>query len=131
MDAEISVTVARTVFANAESGWFALEAHDTGCGMVRLSRTFGAVVEGMRVTASGRWDKHQGNDVLRVHKNRLYQPSTSERTIRFLATNLISGIGVKTGRAIVASFGSDGLRVVQETPQRLSEANGLGEKAAQ
>ena len=46
----------------------------------------------------------------------------------FLGSGLIKGIGPSTATAIVAKFGEDALRVMEEEPTRLMEVSGIGEK---
>lgn len=47
---------------------------------------------------------------------------------KFLASGTIKGIGEKMARMIVDRFGEDTFRVIEETPARLMEISGIGEK---
>ena len=58
-------------------------------------------------------------------------PSTKDGIREFLASGAMKGIGRKTAAAIVAAFGADTLRVIEEEPQRLTEVPGIGEKTWQ
>ncbi len=49
----------------------------------------------------------------------------------FLASGVIKGIGPKTASAIVAGFGEDTLRIMEEEPEKLSLISGIGLKKAE
>lgn len=58
-------------------------------------------------------------------------PSTEAGIEGFLASSIIKGIGPKTAGAIVAKFGKDSLKVMEERPQDLALVPGIGQKKAQ
>ena len=56
---------------------------------------------------------------------------TSEVGIEgFLASGIIKGVGPKTARSIVAKFGVDALEVIEKSPEKLVQVEGIGEKKA-
>ena len=55
-------------------------------------------------------------------------PATIAGIEKYLGTGLIKGIGPVTAKRIVRRFGPDTLRVIDEEPDRLSEALGVGQK---
>lgn len=57
-------------------------------------------------------------------------PSTKEGIEAFLSSGLLKGIGKKTAASIVARFGDDTLRIIEEEPLRLAEISGIGETKA-
>jgi exodeoxyribonuclease V alpha subunit len=57
-------------------------------------------------------------------------PATVEGIKRYLGSGLIKGVGPVTAERIVKRFGLDTLRVLDETPERLREALGVGRKRA-
>jgi len=57
-------------------------------------------------------------------------PSTAEGIAAFLSSGLLKGIGKKTAANIVARFGEDTLRIIEEDPMRLTEISGIGEAKA-
>ncbi len=57
-------------------------------------------------------------------------PSTAEGIEAFLSSGLLKGIGKKTAASIVARFGDDTLRIIEEEPLRLAEISGIGETKA-
>lgn len=57
-------------------------------------------------------------------------PTTRIGIEGFLASGIIKGVGPKTATAIVSKFGEDTLRIMEESPERLSEISGIGDKKA-
>ncbi len=53
-------------------------------------------------------------------------PDSPEGIVRFLASGLIDGIGPAYAERIVAAFGKDTFRVIEEESQRLEEVAGIG-----
>ncbi|MBN2490818.1 MAG: ATP-dependent RecD-like DNA helicase [Planctomycetes bacterium] len=55
-------------------------------------------------------------------------PTTEDGIRRYLASGVLSGMGKVLAERIVEAFGIDTLRVIDETPQRLLEIEGIGRK---
>ena len=53
-------------------------------------------------------------------------PATAYGIEKYLGSGLVRGIGPKYARRIVRQFGEDTLDVIEETPERLLEVNGIG-----
>lgn len=58
-------------------------------------------------------------------------PTTAEALEKYLASGQLKGIGPSTARAIVDKWGLDTLRILDHTPERLSEIAGLTEAKIQ
>ncbi|MEG0392200.1 MAG: helix-hairpin-helix domain-containing protein, partial [Anaerovoracaceae bacterium] len=58
-------------------------------------------------------------------------PSTEEGIAGFLSSGILKGIGPKAARAIVKRFGEETFAIIEETPERLTEVSGIGEKKAE
>ncbi len=57
-------------------------------------------------------------------------PEGTDEIRAFLASGTVKGIGPKTAALIVEKFGEDTLRIMEESPERLTEIPGIGEKKA-
>ena len=57
-------------------------------------------------------------------------PEGTDEIMAFLASGTVKGIGPKTAALIVDKFGEDTLRIMEESPERLTEISGIGEKKA-
>lgn len=58
-------------------------------------------------------------------------PETLKGIERFLGSGLIKGIGPATAKRLVTHFGKEVLDIIEKTPHRLGEVEGIGEKKAQ
>jgi exodeoxyribonuclease V alpha subunit len=71
---------------------------------------------------------HKHGEQLRVASLIELAPDTLAGLEKYLASGLIKGVGPKLAQRLVATFGLDSLRVLDEEPHRLGEVEGLGEK---
>ncbi|MFC1552891.1 helix-hairpin-helix domain-containing protein, partial [Candidatus Latescibacterota bacterium] len=84
---------------------------------------------GETVEFNGYWvnDKKWGLQ-FRFHSYESVIPATLEGIKRFLASSYIKGIGPKLSERIVEAFGTETIRVLDESPERLKEVKGLTAK---
>ena len=89
------------------------------------------VAEGQTVEVAGDWVDHpRYGKQLQVDEYRAIYPTTEDGIRRFLASGLIKGVGPVSATRIVAHFGMETLRVIDDDPKRLLEVPGLGRKRA-
>ncbi len=87
---------------------------------------------GESLKLEGRWVRHaQYGRQFQAERCEQVLPATVEGLRRYLGSGLIKGVGPVTAARIVKRFGLDTLRVLEEEPQRLREALGVGPKRAQ
>jgi exodeoxyribonuclease V alpha subunit len=83
--------------------------------------------ESLRLT--GRWTSHpRYGKQFEVWAYTTVLPATIQGIERYLGSGLIKGIGPRLAEKIVAYFGADTLRVIEEEPGRLIEVPKLGPK---
>lgn len=124
--------VKRIVFESAETGFVVgrLEVE----GDWELTTFVGnllAVSEGETVRLAGQWveDKKFGRQ-LRVEAFETVAPTTVDGIEKYLGSGLIEGIGPTYAKRLVAAFGVETLRVIDEEPERLRKVPGIGKKRA-
>lgn len=124
---EIEGIVHSIVFHNEENGFTIMQVDSPQDGRVTILGRLPAVVEGEEIRATGKWksDRRFGKQLEAEHITAI-PPSSKEGTERFLASGLIDGIGATYARRIVAKFGEDTLRVIEEESKRLEEVEGIG-----
>jgi exodeoxyribonuclease V alpha subunit len=84
---------------------------------------------GARVRVRGLLEQdHKHGEQLRAESLIELAPDTLAGLEKYLASGLIKGVGPKLAQRIVATFGLDALRVLDEQTDRLREVEGLGEK---
>lgn len=129
--AEISGTVERITFFNEENGYSVLRLR-LGSGQIAT------VVGRLDVRRPGEYLKVEGEWVINPQYGRQFKadrysvgaPPDNESLKRYLASDVIEGIGQEMARRLVEHFGSELMKVVRESPRRLIEVEGIGEKRA-
>ncbi|MBP6603379.1 MAG: ATP-dependent RecD-like DNA helicase [Verrucomicrobiales bacterium] len=124
---EIEGTVHSIVFHNEENGYTIMQIRLADATTVTVRGRLPAVAEGEQIRATGRWkdDRRFGRQLEADHISAL-PPATPDGIRRFLASGLIDGIGATYAKRIVAAFGNDTFRVIEEESQRLEEVAGIG-----
>ncbi|QIB70665.1 ATP-dependent RecD-like DNA helicase [Aminipila butyrica] len=80
---------------------------------------------------TGSWKTHPSyGEQFEVSEAKETMPASLKGMEEFLASGAVKGIGRKTAILIVAKFGMDSLRIMEEEPQRLAEIDGIGPKKA-
>lgn len=84
---------------------------------------------GEAVELTGRWTVHGDyGRQFQVETFRPVLPATIAGLEKYLGSGLIKGVGPVTAQRIVRQFGLDTLTVIEESPERLAEAPGVGPK---
>jgi exodeoxyribonuclease V alpha subunit len=120
--------VERVTFENNDTGFRVLKIAVEGRkDRVALVGAFPQVTVGARVRARGSWtiDKKFGEQFRAASVTEL-RPSTLEGLEKYLGSGVIKGVGQIYAKRIVEAFGTDALKVLDETPERLREVPGLG-----
>jgi exodeoxyribonuclease V alpha subunit len=131
VESVLEAVLERVTFANEETGYTIARVATERTGTELLTVVgplLGAQVgESLRLT--GRWTSHPRYG--RQFEARSYStvlPATIQGIQRYLGSGLIKGIGPVMAERMVAHFGTDILRVIEEEPQRLVEVPGVGPK---
>jgi exodeoxyribonuclease V alpha subunit len=122
----------RVTFANPETGYtIARIAPERGAGadlITAVGPLLGAQV-GEFLRLRGRWSSHpRFGRQFEVHSYATVLPATAAGIQKYLGSGLIKGIGPVMAERMVAHFGVDIMHVIEETPGRLIEVDGLGPK---
>ncbi len=130
-DSVLEAVLERVTFANEETGYtIARVATDRGGPdlLTVVGPLLGAQVgESLRMT--GRWTTHpRYGRQFEVRSYSTVLPATIQGIQRYLGSGLIKGIGPVMAERMVAHFGTDILRVIEEQPRRLVEVPGVGPK---
>jgi exodeoxyribonuclease V alpha subunit len=119
-------TVERVTFEQPDSGWAVLRISGPE-GLYTAVGNLAGLSAGEEVELQGEWTSHpRFGRQFKTTSFRTILPVTTAGMKRFLASNLVKGIGPQLAEAIVARFGQDTLRVIEQEPQRLSEVEGIG-----
>jgi exodeoxyribonuclease V alpha subunit len=131
-DATIEGVVERVVFRNGESGWTVLRLSIDGRPLVDTVVGFiQQVAAGERIRCAGEWtqDPKHGRQ-FRAETCLPLAPSTERGIEKFLGSGVVPGVGPVMARRLVERFGLETLDVIERTPARLAEVDGIGRKRA-
>lgn len=122
---ELSGSVERVVFRNAENGWTVLEL-EAGEELHKVVGVMPAVGVGERLRLMGKWVEHPSfGRQFRAEQAEQHLPAGADAILRYLSSGAVKGIGVATAMRIVDAFGDDTLRIMEEEPGRLAEIKGI------
>jgi len=129
----LSGQVERVTFHNPDNGFCVLRVKVRGHrDLVTVLGHSATVCAGEYIQAGGTWinDRTYGPQ-FRATSLRTALPASRIGIERYLGSGLIKGIGPHYARRLVEVFGEDVFRVIEETPQRLKEVEGIGEVRAE
>jgi len=124
--------VERVTFHNAENGFCVLRVKARGHRDLVTTVGHAAMISaGEWITASGVWinDRNHGLQ-FKAQFLRTSAPSTVEGIEKYLGSGMIRGIGPVYAKRLVKMFGQDVFDVIEASPERLREVDGIGPKRA-
>jgi len=124
----LSGLVERVTFHSAETGFSVLRVKVQGHR--ELVTVLGSAVEvhaGESIQASGQWQQHREHGLqFRATFLQVVAPSSVDGIRRYLGSGMIRGIGPQLAGRLVAAFGEQVFNVIERTPKRLLEVDGIG-----
>jgi exodeoxyribonuclease V alpha subunit len=130
----LEAVLERITYVNEETGYTVARVA-AGRGASDLITVVGSLLgaqvgESLRLT--GRWASHpKYGRQFDTHSFTTVLPATVQGLQRYLGSGLIKGIGPVMAERMVAHFGTEILRVIEEEPARLAEVPGVGPKRTQ
>src|SRR5688572_17402171 len=117
-DVALRGTIERFTFRNPDSGWAVVRLLDEASGRpVTVVGSLAQLREGQRLAVQGIESNHPRFGVqVRAEQFEAIAPSTVDGIEAYLASGLVHGIGPATAAKIVAVFGTDTLRVIEDEP---------------
>ena len=126
----LSGNVERVTYHNQENGFAVLRVKVKGHkDLVSVIGTVPSITPGEDITTKGYWR----NDVqyglgFRAEFIQSIPPTTIEGIEKYLGSGLIKGIGPHFAKKLVAAFNTDIFDVIESTPIKLKQINGIGDK---
>lgn len=131
--ADIVGCVERIVFHNPDNGYTVLRLMPEGSkDSVGVVGHMAEPQAGARLRVAGRWVNNArfGRQVEMEFFEEV-MPATTEGIRLYLGSGLIKGVGAALAQRIVAKFGTDAIRVLDEEPELLLQVSGVGRKSLQ
>jgi exodeoxyribonuclease V alpha subunit len=120
--------VERVTYHNAENGFCVLRAKARGHReMVTVVGHAATIAAGEWITASGQWvnDRTHGQQ-FKARFLRTSPPASADGIEKYLSSGMIRGVGPVYAKKLVRAFGEKVFDVIEATPDRLREVDGIG-----
>jgi ATP-dependent exoDNAse (exonuclease V) alpha subunit len=124
----LSGLVERVTFHSAETGFSVLRVKVRGHrDLITVLGSAAEVHAGESIQASGQWQQHREHGLqFRATFLEVVPPSSIEGIRRYLGSGMIKGIGPHFAGRLVSAFGENVFDVIERTPARLLEVDGIG-----
>ena len=120
--------IERVTYHNAENGFCVLRAKARGHrDTVTVVGHAATISAGEWITASGEWvnDRTHGQQ-FKARFLRTSPPTSADGIEKYLSSGMIRGIGPAYAKKLVRSFGENVFDVIEASPERLREVDGIG-----
>ena len=120
--------VERVTYHNVENGFCVLRAKARGHrDVVTVVGHAATIAAGEWITASGEWvnDRTHGQQ-FKARFLRTSPPTSADGIEKYLSSGMIRGIGPAYARKLLRAFGEKVFDIIEATPERLREVDGIG-----
>src|SRR4030081_3248676 len=120
--------IERVTYHNAENGFCVLRARARGHrDVVTVVGHAATIAAGEWITASGEWvnDRTHGQQ-FKARFLRTSPPTSADGIEKYLSSGMIRGVGPVYAKKLVHAFGENVFDVIEATPDRLREVDGIG-----
>jgi len=127
---EIVGYIERITFQNQENGFIIAQLKEKrAADLTCIVGSIPGLQPGETVRCQGHWKQHPvyGRQFV-IESHQIEAPADILGIKKYLGSGLIKGIGTKYANRIVEKFGAETLNVIDQTPEKLSEIQGLGKK---
>ena len=119
--------VNKIVFRNEDNGYTVASVSSEGTD-VKVIGIMPLLRDGLEYSFAGGMVTNKYGVNFKAESYEEIVPTKEDDIIKYLGSGLVKGIGRTKAEAIVAHFGADSLRIVDEEPRRLIEVSGIGKK---
>jgi exodeoxyribonuclease V alpha subunit len=130
---KIQGTIERVTFHSESSGFCVLRVKVKGHrDVVAVIGAAASVTAGEFIECLGFWanDRQHGLQ-FKASELKIVPPTTLEGIEKYLGSGMVKGIGPHFAKKLVKAFGSEVFDVIEHTPERLQELDGIGPKRRQ
>ena len=123
-------TVCEVIFRSEENG-YTVAVMETDDEYITVVGNLPNCAKGSRFTLRGTVKEHPlYGEQFAFTEFMEIMPENAEAIFDFLRSGVIKGVGPVTAAALVAKFGDDTLKIIEEEPEKLTGVSGIGEKTA-
>jgi exodeoxyribonuclease V alpha subunit len=126
----ISGILETITYLNRDTGFVVARVQEKGKrGLTTIVGNLSGIHPGESLRLEGKWVQNKRfGEQFQVEAFEITVPATLHGVRRYLGSGLIKGIGPIMAGRIVDLFGLDTLEIIEKTPDRLSEVEGIGPK---
>ncbi|UOW67783.1 ATP-dependent RecD-like DNA helicase [Paraclostridium bifermentans] len=125
---KIEGMVSDIIFKNEDNGYVIAHLSNENNDIVIVG-CMPTLTVGESIEVEGKWINHKTYGTqFEVNSFLPVTPSSIEGIYVYLSSGIIKGIGEKMAKRIIEKFGVDTLDIIQNSPHRLSEVEGIGTK---
>ena len=125
---KIEGMISDIVFKNEDNGYVIAHLSNENNDVVIVG-CMPTLTVGESIEVEGKWVNHKTYGTqFEVSSFMPVTPSSIEGMYVYLSSGMIKGIGEKMAKRIIDKFGVDTLDIIQNSPHRLSEVEGIGSK---
>ena len=123
--------VRRVLFKNEENGYAVVRLEQENGKTITAAGPLGTVFEDDNLALKGSYKRHAkfGNQ-FQVSTFQRMGPTTIKGIERYLSGPRVKGVGPELAKRLVSTFGAKTLDVLDQSPERLTEVEGIGAKRA-
>ena len=127
---ELDGQIVRVTYTSEETGYTVAQVRVEGHRQpVTVVGNLLAPTSGEMLHMEGQWTNHpRFGRQFKVLRHETRVPATVEGIRRYLGSGMIKGIGNVYADRIVDAFGEQTLAIIEHTPEKLAEIDGIGEK---
>jgi exodeoxyribonuclease V alpha subunit len=129
----LSGSIERVTFHSEATGFCVLRVKAKGNrDLVTVVGSAASVTAGEFIDCLGVWanDRQHGLQ-FKANELKIVPPTTQEGIEKYLGSGMVKGIGPHFAKKLVKAFGVDVFDVIEQTPERLQELDGIGPKRRQ
>src|SRR2546429_7581779 len=130
---QLTGAVERVTFHSEETGFCVLRVKVRGHrDLITVVGTAATITPGEYIEGQGVWvnDRTHGLQ-FKTQALRVGPPSTLEGIEKYLGSGMVKGIGPHFAKKLVQAFGEQVFDVIEQTPERLTDLDGIGPKRKQ
>jgi len=129
MEEELNGIIEKIVFSNEENGYSVVKLKSKLKDEIQIVGHFTSIQLGETISCKGNWVFHpKYGKQFTVKSYTLTIPNDASSIQKYLEAGNIKGIGVVHAKKIVDHFGEKTLEIIDKTPSRLREIEGIGKK---
>lgn len=128
MQQTIQGVVEGITFRSEESGFTVFRIRVDGQDELSKLVAQSEAMPGQRIVAVGEWAKTPFGIQFKADVLTASMPITEDGLVKYLSSGIIKGVGVKVAERITKKFGMAAIDVIESTPERLNELQGVGPK---